>query len=743
MKKRCELLAPCGDIETLKVAVLSGADAVYLAGKRFGARASATNFDNSELIEAVKFSHLYGVKIYVTVNTLIHEDELDSVLDYVKFLYKIQVDALIIQDIGLISLIKNTLPDFEIHASTQMHSTNSNSFKELKRLGVKRVVVAREMSIDEIDSIDTDLEIEAFIHGALCISYSGECLFSSLLMNRSGNRGECAQICRLPFNLLENGVKIDTNGNYLLSTKELNTSKYFKRIMESNIYSLKIEGRLKSPSYVGCVTRLYRDLIDQYNDGVEDLIVDKELINDLAVIFNREYTSGFLFNATNEELMNIKTPNHLGIKLGKITKFDNNYIYIKLDREVFQGDAIRINEINEGMYLNYIYDINKKLINHASTGDTILIDKKYKVDIGNTVNLTQSTYISNKYINNLKRTINVDMIFKGYTKELMELTITDGENEIMVHGNIVDKAINRPITKDDIKNQLSKLGNTPFKLNNISIEINDDAFINLKDLNELRRSTVSILSETREKKIVNKSEFINNKSELVNKDISGISVSCYTKEQVDTCIEKDIDRIYISDIKLYNLYKDNNKVYFRTNRIGKNIIKTNNNLVTTLSDISLGGIGDYYLNVTNHETINYLSKYLDLITLSIELNDNNIENIMNYYNNNAPIEIVLYQYPEVMLTKYCPLNLLVNKDKICHVCSNNNIYELEDRNNKRYRIISEVNNHLTHILYYKPIDKIDNVSFYKNIGIKNYRIELLDEDSSTLSNLIDNLRSNL
>ena len=199
MKK--ELLAPAGSFDTLKQAIHNGCDAVYLGGKKFGARKFASNFDEEEMVMAIEYCHLYGVKIYVTVNTLIYEDEIEEVLEYIKFLHMNHVDAVIMQDIGLITRVRERFPELEIHASTQLHTHNQKQVELLENLGVKRVVVAREMSIDEINKLDTKLEIEAFIHGALCVCYSGQCLFSSLLLNRSGNRGECAGICRLPFSL--------------------------------------------------------------------------------------------------------------------------------------------------------------------------------------------------------------------------------------------------------------------------------------------------------------------------------------------------------------------------------------------------------------------------------------------------------------------------------------------------------------------------------------------------------------
>lgn len=333
-----ELLVPVGNYESLVVAVRSGADAVYLGGKKFGARAYANNFSDEEMVSAIKYCHLYGVKIYVTVNTLVHESELDDVFNYVKFLHVNGVDAVIVQDIGLITKIRKCLPNLEIHASTQVHNTNQEGIDYLYDLGVKRVVLAREVSLDEINNLDTPLEIEAFIHGDLCVSYSGECLFSSVLMNRSGNRGMCAQVCRLPYKLMEDDKYVSTNGEYLLSPKSLNTAFDFNDIMASAIYSLKIEGRMKGPEYVGCVTRLYREMIDEYYKFGK-CSPNLETLNDLKTIFNREYTKGFLFQASNQEFMNIKTSNHLGVHLGEVINITKKFIWIKLDKELNQEMA--------------------------------------------------------------------------------------------------------------------------------------------------------------------------------------------------------------------------------------------------------------------------------------------------------------------------------------------------------------------------------------------------------------------
>lgn len=734
-----ELLVPVGSMDALIIAIKSGADAVYLGGKKFGARAFAANFSDEEMISAIKLCHLYGVKIYVTVNTLVYESEFVEVVSYAKFLHENGVDALIIQDIGLISYLRKRFPNLEIHASTQVHNTNEDEIKYLESLGVTRVVLARELSIDEISSIKTSLEKEVFIHGAICVSYSGQCLFSSCILNRSGNRGMCAQVCRLPYQLMEDDKIIDTEGKYLLSPKELNTSVGFQSIMDSDIYSLKIEGRMKSPEYVGCVTKLYRTLIDSYYKTGK-CILDKEILNNLCVIYNREYTKGFLFNASNSELMNINTSNHLGIPLGKVVNIDKKYIYIKLDHDLNQGDGIRFMSHEDGMICNYIYDKQGKLVSGAKKGEIILLDKKCDASIDENVNKTLDINIVKKYRDLDDKKIEVDMNFVAKKDSLATLTIRDKENEVKLEYGHVENAKNAPITENDILKQLSKLGKTPFTLSQANIDIDQGIFINIKDINELRRLAVAKLVELRENKKV---DVIDTKYELnyngsFQNNIT-FSFLVRNEEQLKVCLDKKVKRIYVTDKKLYEKYKDNNCIYFRTKRVNNDF--SNPSLITELGAIKNKGIGDYYLNVTNHETINELSKYLEIITLSIELDDNEIENIMNYYNNKVNLELIVRSNLELMITKYCPLNLLVNKDQVCHVCVNSHKYYLVDRNNHKYRILTESDTHLTHILNDEVIDKTDKINYYMSLGIKNFRIELLDEDEFEVKKLIERVMS--
>lgn len=734
-----ELLVPVGNMDSLKAAVMNGADAIYFGGKRFGARAFAGNFSDEEMILAIHFAHLYGVKIYVTVNTIVFESELEDVYNYCLFLHKAGVDALIVQDLGLMSLLKRRLPNLEIHASTQVHNVSESGLRILEDLNVKRVVFARELSLATIDSYKTSMEKEIFIHGALCVSYSGECLFSSVLLGRSGNRGECAQVCRLPYKLLENDQLVKTDSKYLLSTKELKTVSKFKEIMDSSVKSLKIEGRMKSPEYVACVTRLYRNLIDYYY-GKDDLRIS-EYEEDLKVIFNRQYTYGYLFNATNDEIINIHTSNHVGVHLGKVFKVTSKYIYIKLDSQLNQGDGIRINETNDGMIVNFLYDESLKLTSVCK--NSAVIDNKIKASVGDSVNKTSDITVVNKYRELPVRKVDIDVTFT-HSENHATLEITDGINVVKKEADIVFPSKNISIKKEDIIKQLSKLGNTPFKIANISIGEFESKFINIKDLNAIRRNAIEeliFIRENSKKEVIQRKDNEEMHKNSLEEKLT-LSVLVRNEEQLLKCLTY-FDRIYVIDRSLYNLYKDNPKIYYRGSRIYE---KTNikNTLATELGEIYDGAkISDYFLNITNHETLDYLSKYADINTLSIELEDDNIERIMKH--NNYNVEMLLYSTFELMITKYCPVNKVANKDTVCTKCMKNE-YKLVDRNGSKYPIKTDVLNHLTHILDSKVTNNIEKLKYYYNLGIRNFRIELNSEDSKEIDDIIknlDNQKSNL
>ena len=714
MKK--ELLAPAGDFETLKQAIHNGADAIYLGGKRFGARKFASNFDNEEMVKAIKYCHLYGVKLYVTVNTVIYEDEVQDYLDYITFLHKNGVDAVIMQDIGMITLVRKVLPNLDIHVSTQAHTHNAEQIKFLEKLGVKRVVFAREMSLDEINKIDTNLEIEAFIHGALCVCYSGQCLFSSMLLNRSGNRGECAGICRLPFELYEDDKKVDTEGKYLLSPKELNTTNHIGELLSSKIMSFKIEGRMKSPETIGFITRMYRNLIDHYLKGEEVKLTEEEN-KKLLVLFNREYTDGYLFNKSKDELMNIKSPNHVGIKIGEVIEVTDKKIKIRLDDSLNQGDGIRFKNSNLGMMANFIYDKKDNLVSSGDSGSVIYLDNKIDLTNKDLVYKTVDSKLLEELDNyNLKK-ISID-INASVSNDKFTLEISDGINKIIKSDTIVEKALNSGTSKERIIEQLSKLGNTPFKLDNINVSLDSDVFIPISKLNELRRSVIDELIEVRENA---KKEVIVNDIFKVDKESNSneicVSVLVRNKEQLEACLEKNIDYIYVTDEDLYNEYKDNGNIYLRLDRVNSNYIDRSNDKLLVgetgsvnkyISDNEV--VGDYYLNVVNSYDVDYLRKCgVSRITLSIENTIDRIEDIIKS-SGNSNLEVIVYGRLEAMVTKYDIIDMLTS--------GNGKKYNLKDRNKSLYPIIRKGN--LTHIFYYNNYDILESIPRLKKIGINNY-----------------------
>ena len=369
-----ELLSPAGSMESLKAGIQNGADAIYLGGSSFGARAAATNFDNDELIEAVKYAKLRDVNIFVTVNTSIKETEIEDLISYTDFLYKIGVDAIILSDIGIAEVLRKRYPNMELHASTQISAHSLNDVLELKQVGFDRVVIARELGIEEIKEIcdNVDIDIEVFIHGAICVSYSGQCLMSSMLGDRSGNRGRCAQPCRQSYKLINKttGKIINVNGNYLLSPKDLCSIENIEKILDTGVKSLKIEGRMKRPEYVAVVTSRYRKAIDNYINN--KITTDKKTLKeDLEAIFNRKFTSGYLMSKNGSDIINLDKPNNVGVKVGEVLSFNlkKNKLKIKLSGKLSKGDGINLGGGNIGRIIK-----DGEIFDCGVAGDIVEID---------------------------------------------------------------------------------------------------------------------------------------------------------------------------------------------------------------------------------------------------------------------------------------------------------------------------------------------------------------------------------
>lgn len=738
--KKAELLIPVGNYECLEAAVLNGADAVYFAGKNFGARKYASNFELDEMIDAIKYAHLYDVKVYITVNTIIYEEEVNDFIKYIEFLYVSGVDAIIMQDLGMIKLVHDKYPDLEIHASTQMHNINESGIKYLEGLGVKRLVFARELSLENINKINTVLEKEIFIHGALCVCYSGQCLFSSLVGGRSGNRGECAGSCRLPYTLYENSKKVYTDGKYLLSTKELSSVDTLKEILDSGIDSLKVEGRMKGRSYVVYITRLYRTLIDKYYNN-EPLIVAEEDKKNLEYIFNREFTSGYLFNNRNKDIINIKTPNHKGVLIGKVLSVKDN-VKIELYEDLNQNDGIRFTS-GEGMIVNFLYDEKNKLVSSVKKGNICYVDKKFYVDSKDEVYKTLDSKLEENIKNYPVKKVPVKLKVLAKNNEILEVSY----NNVSLKGNIVQSSINRPSSKEDILRSLSKLGNTPFEVLEYELDVDDNIFISVSELNELRRKCIEILIN--EKEMVDfkpniKSEL---KEELKCNITNDISVLVRNESHLKYVLDKNISIIYVTDYSLYQKYNYDSRIVYRTLRVPRVLPEFKNTrlLVSELGTFNKYRnnntvITDAYFNVVNSFSLfKLIEDGAKKVTLSFELTYDKIERMLKdykgKYKNPANVEVVVYGKPELMISEYCLLNTLMNKEKNCNFCkNNNNIYELEDRVGEKYRVLND--NCLTYIMHYKNINMLNNIEYLKELGVTNFRIDFLDETEEEIDKIL-------
>lgn len=751
--KKIELLSPAGNFESFKAAVAAGADAVYLGGTNFGARAFSNNFDKQQMKEALSYAHTYGVKVYVTVNTLIYDDEIDSLIKYITFLYEIGIDALIIQDLGVLSLIRSMFPDFEIHASTQMHIHNIESLNVLQNLGVKRVVLPRELSLNEIIELKekTNLEIEVFIQGSLCISYSGQCLMSYLIGGRSGNRGECAGSCRLPYQLIEeiNGKKevIDVSGDYLLSTKDLFSLDHIKELIEIGIDSLKIEGRMKSPEYIFLVTSLYRKAINQYYKN-EKYIINEEDITNLKKLFNRGFTSGYLFN--DSKIMNNKRPNHMGIEIGNIIKIDGDDITIRLNSNLNCGDGIRILSDNDIGFT--VTDIIKNgiLIKEAFSGDVITLKSKEPVKIESTVLKTTDIkllkIIKHEY-EETQRKVPITGIFTASLNDVCHLTISDGVNEITIDGNIkISKALSIPVTKDIILEKLNKIGDTPYIFSKIDVLVEDNIFIPLTEINNIKRQAVDAL--------ITKRLFVKRKSpeeyNLIAQDKKQEQIMIKAKvknmDQYKACIDSNIDMIYVDNEELYEQVKDNKKVYYAVPRVRKRSYNKKHMLISDIGMIENNSIADYSLNVTNSYSVALLhSLGASCVTLSYELDKDRVKNLMkdyiNRYKVNPNLEITIYGRVEAMISKYCPLKEYLKSGNTCNICKNKKKYYLGDRFKNDYPLT--FNNCLMTIYDYKIMNNINETEDYIKMGVRNFRFNFVDEDYDECIKIINSIKKEI
>ena len=765
-----ELLAPVGSMEHLKVAINAGASSVYLSGKDYGARKFAQNFTLDEINEAVNTAHLHNVKVYVTVNTLIKQDELEDVINYLAKLYSIGVDAVLIQDLGLVELINRHLPNLKIHASTQMTCENQLKLDYLESKGIKRVVLPREMRKDEIENLKTNMELEIFAHGALCYSYSGQCLMSSFKGGRSGNRGTCAQPCRQKYKV--SGIKKE---DYYLSPCDLSLFDKLKEIAELNISCIKIEGRMRNKEYLAIVISNYRKALNKLRSGKE---TKSEEIN---LVFNRGFVEGQFNNDSKRSLRS----GHIGLKIGHVIDSHKNQIAIKIDDEIKsiprKGDGLLLIKNNKDYgfeisqnpiitTLNHFKKGKNKQIKDLTRKDKVMIVKKVWQNKKSNFNLNESTVFLTKKHDLIKKAHEIENKGNSYVKSKLTLTFSiknkfpklkgrltlanKKEIECEVIGNTpFEKPLKKSVSQDTVKKQLSKVDNYPYQIIQINVNYDGTLFIPISKINELRRDLFKNIEYEITKSYSHDLKHItlkSNESEIRETDAN---ISFYTNnlkhlkniegvKRVYLEIPPEIDTLDINNDENYNLNyminflkeafeishsKDyeliwkwpditHDKLIKALNKV-KGILNKMHYNIPIMSNSFKGDYGPYSMNITNTETIDSLENY-KILTVSPELSKIDYENIIKYCKNPNKLELIVQGSVELMKTRY---PLLYGKE--FKQVKNNSKFFLIDKNNNKYPIHKSISSQELILFNFEDISLLSQINHLKEIGYSNFAID--------------------
>ena len=789
-----ELLSPVGDLDCLKAAVQNGADCVYFGASNFSARAFASNFDDLEL--AINYAKIRGVKTNLTLNTLIKNDEFEDAYNLAKKAYELGIDAIIVQDLGLATRLIKDFPDLPIHASTQMSIHNLQGTLKLQNLGFKRVVLARELCANEIEYIcqNPNVEIECFIHGALCISYSGQCLFSSLVGGRSGNRGKCAQPCRLPYELVQNGNETIDKG-FLLSTKDLCGLDYIPFLINAGVTSFKIEGRMKTPEYVATVTRIYRKYIDLALSG-NPYVIDEKDKKDLLQVFNRGLSSnGHLDKEPNKNLIYPIKPNNMGLPLGIIQKYNKTkgHITLKLQEELCVGDCISTQKEN-GSYNVSELMVKNKNIKIGNIGNLVTIGRmKGNISVGDKVYKISSKVLKDNALNsfkteNRKIPLNIKLFIQN-NKNISAVVNSCYKYDLYKNLNfeytfniIPNTSINKPLDKDTIIKQFSKTNNSIYEFKKIEIILDDNLFLPISSLNDLRRTILENIEKQTLDKIKRTSNccytpIVSNASNLKNNYKISLLLNDLNLEY-DYSKLNGVHNLYIplkffvnktnksSFLKIFKNYENILKVLnkkFSTYIYLPTIIRANyrnlfyDNIVNTTKKYNIKGIvlsnisnfmlisdlyksnknleliANYTFNIYNNETINKLNDLqISKYTVSPELAK---LSILNLYGNPQK-ELIVYGKIPLMNMNYC----LLGKSNKCYpncnsLCTNKNRYFLKDRLGLHFDIVPDNIQTVTTIYNCKTLSICPT-----DFNLDCARIDILYENIDEINNIINTVK---
>lgn len=738
---KTEILTPAGSFESLIAGINASCDALYIGGTKFGARAFADNFDERTLCKAIDYAHIHGKKIYLTINTLLKNSELEKELfDYLHPYYVQGIDAVIIQDTGVLNFIHEYFPGLPIHASTQMSLTQGCGAEVLKEFGITRLVNARELSVGEISEMreKTDLEIESFVHGALCYCYSGQCLMSSMIGGRSGNRGRCAQPCRMAYEFnIDGKTAVNQNEKYLLSPKDMSALSLIPKLIEAGIDSFKIEGRMKRPEYAAGVTSIYKKYVDRYyeygpekyekllKDNAKETALDDEILMDL---YNRGgFTKGYYETRNSKSMISLTRPNHSGVPVGKVKEVKGNQTVISLSNQINAQDILEIRED-----IRNLYEFTVKTGESRGKNITANFNKGLKIKPGNLVYRTKNNELLNSlgetYLKNQVKEP-IQGILKLKTGEPMELALSCGNQMVNLVGEIVSEALNQPLSEDKIRKQMTKTNDTAFFFQELELKLEGNVFVPVQKLNELRRDGITALEEKisesyRRHKAALKQSSPKSGQNKIPQSYKGISTLINQLPQLQAVLDSaEVTDIYIESdmvslqeltrytalvkkagkncfIAMPHIFRAGSTVLFqkykdilKDNTIDGFLIRNYEEYSFLTKELDVRDkvlISDYHLYVFNQRAGEFFRKLgINRITAPLELNYNELKDLAGEFN-----EMLVYGYIPLMVSAQCLYKTSAGGDNKVYNKENDNpcCYagaksgELIDRFSKKFRV---------------------------------------------------------
>jgi putative protease len=777
--KKPELLAPAGNWECVRAAVANGADAIYFGLPRFNARLRADNFTGEDLPKLMDYVHERGVKAFVTMNTLIFSDELADAERFLILLANHRVDAVIVQDIGLAQLARQVAPQFEIHASTQMTLTSPEGVEFAKRLGITRAVLARELSLRELEKFHADsiLPLEVFVHGALCVAYSGQCLTSEALGQRSANRGECAQACRLPYRLAVDGIVKDLGDKrYLLSPQDLAAIGEVPKLMELGIESFKIEGRLKSPEYVAAVTQVYRKAIDAClagQRGIYQAPADDEYR--LEMTFSRGLYPGWMHGVNHQKLVHARYGKKRGAFVGFIDSVGGDHVTVGVETPVKPGDGVvfdiggdtnneqggRVYQVREG---RLYFERGKIDFAQLKCGDRV-----WKTDDPQLDKELRQSFRNDPPV----RGRGLELAVGGEANGPLKLEVRHGEFSTVLHSQIpLQRAQKQPLTVERLREQIGRLGGTKYRLDTLTVKLPDGLILPVSELNRLRREMVAVLDAVPEVVPV----VVRTKSRLAEllaeiKPAQGerkpelmLTVTCRSTAQIDAALDCGIRHLYV-DFEDIRRYKDavaqvradklvNASVFLATPRIQKageqgffklienvnpdGVLVRNLGALSYFKDSPLRKVGDFSLNVANPLTAKVLMREgFERLTISYDLNAGQVASLLA----SAPpqwFELTLHQHMPMFHMEHCVFAAFLSNGKDFMSCGrpcDTHDVKLKDRIGAEHPLKADVGCRNT-VFHQKAQSGVAFYADFHKAGLRRFRLEFLNEDNAKTRNII-------